>query len=103
LGAITDFDQVIKLDPSKVVAYLARGLLKHRLNDHKNAITDYNQAIKIKPDYADAYNYRGVFKYHLGDLRSALFDFQEAANLYQRDGNTQGYQIAQERIRGIAG
>jgi tetratricopeptide (TPR) repeat protein len=61
-GAIADYTEAIRLDPSKSEAYLDRGIAKRHQDDYQGAIADYNEAIRRDPKNADAYFNRGVAK-----------------------------------------
>jgi len=84
-GAISEYDQAIKLKPDYVAdyakAYYNRGLSKHKLEDYQGAISDYNQSIKLNPNYADAYLNRGLFKHKLEDYQGAISDYTQAIKL----------------------
>ena len=54
-GAVDNFDQAIKLDPTKVDAYLERGASKLMLGDQTGGIADYDQAVKIAPKNRETY------------------------------------------------
>ena len=47
MGAISDFNLAISLNPSNADFYLNRGYLKHIINDYNGAMRDYNSALKI--------------------------------------------------------
>jgi tetratricopeptide (TPR) repeat protein len=46
-GAITDYDQAIRLNPNLVQAYYTRGYTKSMLGDRQGAILDYQRAIEL--------------------------------------------------------
>jgi tetratricopeptide (TPR) repeat protein len=100
-GAIDDFNLAIKFNPNYALAYNNRGNVRKELGDKQGAIDDYTLAIKINPNYANAYYNRGVVRYELGDKQGAIDDFQQAANLFQQQGNTEGYQKVLEVLRKI--
>jgi tetratricopeptide (TPR) repeat protein len=100
-AAIDDFTQAIKINPNYDKAYNNRGSVRDDLGDKQGAIDDYNLAIKINPNDAEAYNNRGNVHYELGDKQGAIDDFQQAANLFQQQGNTEGYQKVLEVLRKI--
>jgi tetratricopeptide (TPR) repeat protein len=100
-GAIDDFNLAIKINPNDAEAYNNRGNVHYELGDKQGAIDDFNLAIKINPNYTEAYNNRGIVRYELGDKQGAIDDFQQAANLFQQQGNTEGYQKVLEVLRKI--
>jgi tetratricopeptide (TPR) repeat protein len=95
LGAISDFDQAIKLDPFDPEAYYDRGSAKGLLQDFAAAIEDYNIAIRMKADYAKAYYTRGLLKMQTGDISGGRADLKMAADL----GSPEGL-LAYESTRG---
>ena len=102
-GAIVDFNQAIRLNPNYAEAYNHRGITKATLGDYQGAIVDYNKAIELNSNDAAAYYGRGLTYQQLGENQQALADFREAARLYQQQGDTTGYQNANDRIRQSGG
>ncbi len=70
-------------------------------DNHNRAIQLFNQALAIKPDFANAYIGRGMVRYQQGDKPGAIADSQQAAQLYTKQGNQQGYELAQAVIKKI--
>lgn len=60
----------------------------------ENTIIDNNHLISLNPNDASAYYNRGLSYAEQGDYQNALSDCQQAADLYQQQGNTEGYQDA---------
>src|SRR5438552_956098 len=58
--AIADYDEVIRLDPKDVFAYIYRGCAYERQGDYDKAIADYDEAIRLDPKGAKAYEIRGA-------------------------------------------
>lgn len=59
--AITDYDTVLRLDPSLADAHNARGELWRRKGDRPKAIVDFGAALKLNPDHAAAkVNYKSL-------------------------------------------
>jgi tetratricopeptide (TPR) repeat protein len=88
-GAITDFNEALRLSPRKAIAYFNRGqaytLLAEREQTpehYKMAVADYTRAIEIRPTYAKAYAGRAIAESRLGDDDSAQADYR----LYQSYG-----------------
>jgi tetratricopeptide (TPR) repeat protein len=80
-GAIADFDQVLRLNPSYEAAYTGRGVARGNSGDEKGAIEDLTQAIRINPNNVRAYAARGSRKVALGDKQGADADFKKALSL----------------------
>jgi tetratricopeptide (TPR) repeat protein len=87
VGAIENFNIVIKFKPHLPEPYYYRGLAKHQLEDFRGAIADYNKAIEIKPFYPDAYMYRGLAYLQINDFAKSIADYNRAVELNPRDAN----------------
>jgi tetratricopeptide (TPR) repeat protein len=77
-GAITDYNEAIRLRPDFTYTYLRRGIAYRRKGDLDRAIADYSKAIDIEPDDAAAYYERGITQRFKGELNNALEDFTKA-------------------------
>ncbi len=97
-GAIADYNEALRINPDYDI-YSNRGNARSDLGDKKGAIVDYNQALRINPNFAEAYYNRGNARSDLGDKQGAIQDFQKAAELFQQQGETDGYQNAVNRIK----
>jgi tetratricopeptide (TPR) repeat protein len=80
-GAITDFNQVLRLNPSYGAAYTGRGNARNALRDREGAIEDYSQAIRLNPNDVRAYTQRGLTQARLGNKQGAETDFNKALSL----------------------
>jgi serine/threonine protein kinase len=80
-GAISAYNEAIRLKPDYANAYINRGSAKFALGDTQGAIADYNEAIRLKPNDADAYINRGSAKSDLGDTQGGIADYNEAIRL----------------------
>ena len=87
VGAIENFNIVIKFKPHLPEPYYFRGLAKHQLEDFRGAIRDYNRAIEIKPYYPDAFMHRGLAFLELKDFTKAISDYNKAIELNPNDAN----------------
>ena len=87
VGAIENFNIVIKFKPYLPEPYYFRGLAKHQLEDFRGAIRDYNSAIEIKPYYPDAFMHRGLAYLELKDYPKAIADYNKAIELDPHDAN----------------
>ncbi|MBW4625005.1 MAG: tetratricopeptide repeat protein [Brasilonema octagenarum HA4186-MV1] len=90
--AIADFNQIIKIDPTSPDGYYNLGLANFKHGNDKQAVANFNSALNRNPNLADAYGNRGLAQYALGDNKNAVADLKQAANLFQQQGNIQGYQ-----------
>src|SRR5213595_440082 len=76
--AIADYDEVIRLDPKDVFAYIYRGCAYDDKGDYDKAIADYDEAIRLDPKYALPYN---GFAWLLGTCPQVSFrDGKKAIN-----------------------
>jgi uncharacterized caspase-like protein len=100
-NAIADYNytEAISLDREYALAYYNRGNAYFNLKEYQNAMADYTEAISRNSGYALAYYNRGLVKSDLGDKQGAIADFEKAAELYQKQGKTQNYQDALERVK----
>jgi tetratricopeptide (TPR) repeat protein len=80
-GAIADFTEAIRLDPTNAEAYKGRGDAKEANGDDGGAISDYDRVIQLEPTNADAYKDRGEAKQAKGDNDGAIADSNRAIEL----------------------
>jgi tetratricopeptide (TPR) repeat protein len=80
-GAITDYDQAIRLNPNNDEAYYNRGIWRSEKGDIDGAIADYDQAIRLNPKAASAYINRGAARYRKGDTDGSIADLDRAVEL----------------------
>ncbi|MGF1478593.1 MAG: tetratricopeptide repeat protein [Cyanophyceae cyanobacterium] len=90
-AAIASYSRAIELAPDLPLAYVLRGRARFLLEDYRGAVDDQSRAIELKPNFAEAYGSRGVARYRLGNSQQAIEDLWQAANLFQEQGNQQGY------------
>ena len=83
--AISNIDNAIKLDSTKVDYYLVRAQIKINLKNFTEAIVDdLNKVIELNPKnpkIVEIYNNRGYAKYHLKDYTGAITDYNKAIEL----------------------
>ena len=70
-GAINDFSESIKLNPS-AISYIERAYSKEELDDNAGAILDFQRATEIDPENSEAYYGLGRKKYYNGDYYGSL-------------------------------
>ncbi len=86
LGAISDFDQFLRLNPNGINAYYDRGFANCKLGEYAAAIADFDRFLKSNPNDAPAYRHRGLARSALGDYLGAMADYSRATKL--ETGNT---------------
>ena len=77
-GAIKDYREVLKVNPSILLAYSNRGLARAKLGDNRGAIEDCSQALKINSTLDLAYLNRGLAYLNLKEWQKAIDDFSYA-------------------------
>ena len=81
LRAIEDLDEVIRLNPEYVDAYMQRGLAYRNLGQLQQAIENFDRAIEIDSKSAQAYCHKGNAHKDLYEHWTALQDYRLAVNL----------------------
>lgn len=81
LGAIADYSEVVKIDPTHGIAYNNRAVVRYELGNKEGAISDSNRALLLNPRSCVTYCNRGVVRLELGDKVGAIEDFTEAIQL----------------------
>ncbi len=112
-AAMKDYEALLAINPLDAVAYNGRGLVALVYGWDDLAWDDFHRAVTYKPNYAEAYFNRGRAAERMNSLREALLDYQAAlhhgyepradvlwniALLYERSGDTLGYQATLEEI-----
>ena len=77
-AALSDLNELIRLDPASACALTNRGRVYAFKRDLDRAMADYDEAIRIDPTFALAYNNRGDAWFNKGDLDRAIADFSAA-------------------------
>ena len=80
-GAIGDYGQALKIDPSDADYLNSRAAAYEAKKDIDRAIADYNEAIKTSPNSIYAYNNRGAVFQRKGDFARAAADYGEVTKL----------------------
>ncbi|HEY9808625.1 MAG TPA: tetratricopeptide repeat protein [Halomicronema sp.] len=96
--AIEDYSSAIRISPENSSAYNNRGTVYAELKNYPKAIEDYNQALQLDAENANAYYNRGLAHAALEKSTEAIADFQKAADIYKKEGKTEDYQDAMNRI-----
>ena len=80
-GAIGDYGQALRLDPSDADYLNSRAAAYEAKKDVDRALADYNEAIKTSPNSIYAYNNRGAVFQRKGDFARAAADYGEVTRL----------------------
>jgi tetratricopeptide (TPR) repeat protein len=86
-GALTEYSEAIRLDPTDVLALTNRGRIYVDREDYNHAIADFNEAIRLDPNWSPAYYCRGRMYYTEKDYDRALADLDRAIQLNSRYAN----------------
>jgi tetratricopeptide (TPR) repeat protein len=81
IGAISDFNKAIDINPNDDSAFFNRAVSKGKLKDYIGAIVDFSKAIEINPSKAKYYYYRGIGKLLLHQKNSGCLDLSKAGAL----------------------
>ena len=80
-GAIGDYGQALRLDPSDADYLNSRAAAYEAKKDVDRALADYNEAIKTSPNSIYAYNNRGAVFQRKGEFARAAADYGEVTRL----------------------
>lgn len=81
-GALSDYEEALKLRPNKGAIYLNRGAAHIAAGDYAKAIPDLKKALDLDTQDAHAAHYNLGLAYELtGDVTSAYYAFQKALDL----------------------
>lgn len=85
-GALADYTEAIRLDPTEVDYWLNRGIVKEQSNDVKGAIADYKKVLQLKPDYEKGWLNHGNALVKLNRVADAIEDYTVAITYYPEYG-----------------
>lgn len=80
-GALSCFNNAIKLDGINSIYYNNRGKTNHKLEQYKKAMLDYDKAIQRDNDNSEYYNNKGLTNNALGEQEKAILDYDRAIRL----------------------
>jgi tetratricopeptide (TPR) repeat protein len=83
--ALADFEQSIKLDPSRWLALHNRGVSYGMLGNLDAALADFNRVIQLNPNFVKALYNRGELRFKKGDLNGAIADYTAVIRLEPQD------------------
>jgi serine/threonine protein kinase len=91
-GALTDFDEALRLAPRCLPAMQNKAYVLSRLGKNKQAIKVLTGLLALYPEFVEARSGRGVLHARLNDRKAALDDAAEALRLSDRPPTR--YQVA---------
>jgi tetratricopeptide (TPR) repeat protein len=83
--AIKLFNQVVKLDPTYVEAYVSRGMAWNEKGEYDKAIKDFTAGMQVDAKFVPAYINRGISWMEKSELDKALKDLDAAVKLDPKD------------------
>ena len=83
--AISDYNEVIALNPHPFAAFYSRGNARVELDQYNEAVSDFDEAIHLNQHYASAYYSRGNAKVKLDLYKDAIADFDKVIHLNPSD------------------
>ncbi|PCI97025.1 MAG: hypothetical protein COB15_08655 [Flavobacteriales bacterium] len=84
LGAISDEDNAIKINPKNNSYFTNRGYAKSMLNLINEAVEDYNKSLLIN-NSAKGFSNRGYAYFVMKEYLKAIKDYSEALNISEKD------------------
>lgn len=81
IGALSDLNKSIELNPELFISYYNRANVKLKLGDFIGSISDCNKSLEIIPNFVLAYNVRGLAKMKLKDNSGAINDFNKSLEI----------------------
>jgi tetratricopeptide (TPR) repeat protein len=79
--ALGDYNEAIRLDPTKAYVYTNRGTVWSARKEYDKAIADYNEASRLDPKDAITYNNRGNAWRAKKEYDKAIADYNEAIRI----------------------
>jgi tetratricopeptide (TPR) repeat protein len=73
-GALSDFEEALRIDATHVEARSNRGVVLHSKGDLAGAMIDFDEALKINPRHAESYCKRAAVRRAVGDFDGARAD-----------------------------
>ena len=84
-GAIADYTEAIRLDPTFASAYNNRGATWSKIGIYDEAISNFDTLIRLEPDNSDAYFNRGFNRAAKGDMTGAIADYSQTLRINPGD------------------
>ncbi len=81
VGAITEFTEAIKVNPSSEWAYSFRAEAHTKLGDYEAALKDYDTLVELNPEVILVYYNRGTIRQILGYQKEGCQDWKKAKEM----------------------
>lgn len=79
--AISDLNQIIKIDAGNPYAHYNRALMRFYLGDKAGALDDMNKCLSINKNIAEAYYNRAIINMSLDNIDASISDMSKAGEL----------------------
>lgn len=83
--ALIDYNNILKLWPSDINAYIERGKLYIKLNDIENAKNNFNNILSMEPDNISALIYLGEVNFLQNNFKCALLIYNKILKLKRNE------------------
>ena len=83
--ALTDYDQVLKLDPRVTDAWQHRGVVHFKLGHMNESIADFDRVIALAPEQAPHHWQRGIACYYAGRYEEGRKQFESHQTVNPND------------------
>ena len=81
-GALTSYDEVLKVDNTFYQAYYQIGVIQSKMGDKELAVTSYGEALKVNPKFYKGYFALGLAKNGMNDTQGAISALESAVDIY---------------------
>jgi len=79
--ALANYDTVLSIEPTYLLAINGRGLAYFKKRDLVNAKAAFDKVLSLNPEFIDALYSRGIVHYDLGDMDRSLADYTATIGL----------------------
>ncbi len=81
IGALEDYNELVRMEPTIAESYLNRGFVKERLKDLEGALNDFSKAISLDEKNQKAWLGRGNVMSKVGKWKEAAEDYTVAIEI----------------------
>ena len=80
-GALTSYDEVLKVDVSFYQAYYQIGVIQSKMGDKGLAVSSYEKALEVNPQFYKGYFALGLAKSAMNDVKGAIAALESAVDI----------------------